>query len=131
MLATPADIFSIVQATAFALPCFFGGAAWESDLEWTPRWIVIVTCVILAGLLAYATWSSVDSVFLTLASYFGVINIVLGMKACGTIVHNRYRIFGALGVSYTVGLLLGPLGVILLTVPAVLFANRKAASNSW
>jgi hypothetical protein len=64
-----------------------------------------------------------------IAIIFAGTNVALGYKSGRSIKHKRRRIFTVLSVSYMTGLLLGPVGVIILCVPSVLFANRNTASN--
>lgn len=130
MLATTADMFAIILAMSFALPCFLVGVTWASELAQTPRLILIATCMFVVGLLAAVTWFALEPVFVAIAIVYAVVNVILGVKSCGAVVQNRRRIFVALGVSYAIGLLLGPLGVIILTIPSLLFANRNAVQNS-
>ena len=131
MIATPADIVAIVLAMAFALPCFLVGVTWASDLDPTRRWLLTIVCVIIAGSLATVTWFPLVPIFLAIATVFAIVNIILGAKASNGIVNRRSRIFGTLGVSYSLGLLLGPLGIIIITVPALLIANRNTAAKDW
>jgi hypothetical protein len=125
MLATPADFLSMLLALAFALPCFLVGVAWGAQLSEKLRWIVTIVCSIVSGLLAAATWYSMGPVFIAIAGLFTIANITLGYKSGVSVLHNRFRIFGSLVVSFTIGLLLGPIGIIILTVPSVLIANRN------
>jgi len=129
MLATPADIFSIILAIAFALPCFLAGVVWTSSLDQMRRWMLIAVCTLIAGALAVPNWLSTNPIFVAIAIIFAGANVALGYKPRRSIKHKRHRIFTALSVSYTIGLLLGPLGVTILCVPSVLFANRNTASN--
>ena len=130
MLATPADFLSILLAMAFALPCFLVGVAWGSELSEKSRWTLIIVCSILSGLLAAVTWYSMGPDFIVIAILFTIVNVALGYKSGGSVLHNRFRIFGALVVSFTIGLLLGPIGIIILTVPSVLIANHNAQPES-
>lgn len=127
MLATPADFLSIMLAAAYALPCFLIGVVLASDLDATPRWALAIMFMIIAGLLATAIWSSLGPVFWVIATVVTIVNILLGVKACSNIVYHRRRIFGALSVAYAFGLLFGPVGAVILSVPAVLIANRDSS----
>ena len=129
MLATPADIFAIILAIAFALPCFLAGVVWTSSLDKMRRWMLITVCTLIAGSLAVPNWLSTDPIFVAIAIIFAGANVTLGYKSGRSIKQERSRIFTALCVSYTIGLLLGPLCVIILCVPSVLFANRNTATN--
>ena len=130
MLATPADIFLIVPAMAFALPCYLIGVAWASDLAQSHRWTLTIVCAVVAAWLAAVIWLSLDLYFVAVATLFAIVNVTLGFKSCVGVVHNRRRIFAALGASYAIGVLLGPLGVIIFAVPSVLLANRAPAPGS-
>lgn len=130
MLATPADIFSIIVAMAFALPCFLVGVVWASDLDQKTRWIITILCTLIAGSLAAANWFSMVPLLVAIAIVFAVVNVFLGYRAGSSVRYKRRRVFASLGVSYTIGLLLGPLGVIILCLPSVLIANRNAAQNT-
>jgi hypothetical protein len=129
MLATPADIFTIVLAMAFALPCYLLGVTWASDVAGTPRWIVTIACLLIAGALAVATWFPLVPYFVAAGIIFAVLNVALGVKSCRDVAHSRKHIFSGIGIAYGIGLLFGPLGVVILTVPAVLIANRKPAPS--
>ena len=126
MLATPADFLSMLMALAFALPCFLVGVAWGSDLSRKSRWIFTIALSILSGLFAAMTWNSMGPIYSVIAIFFTIVNISLGYKSGVSVVRNRFRIFGTLVVSFTLGLLLGPIGIIILVVPSVLIANRNA-----
>ena len=130
MLATPVDYISMLLAMAFALPCFLVGVAWGSDVSKLVSTTSTIFCSIIAGILAALTWYSMGPEFIVIAIVFAIANVALGYKSSVNIPHNRYRVFGALVASYTVGLFLGPLGIIILTVPSVLIANRSTQSGS-
>jgi hypothetical protein len=125
MIFTPADLFSTLLAMAFALPCYLCGAVWASDLNSTHRWLLIFTCIVIAGALAVPIWLAMVPSMAVIALVFMSANIWLGAKSCSAIFRNRSRIFGTLSVAYLLGLLLGPIGVVILCVPSVLIANRS------
>lgn len=129
MLTTPASTIEIVLALAFALQCFLIGVFWMSDLTLAQRWMLSVVCVLVAGLLASRIWFPTEPFTAGSAIVFAALNVVLGTKACAVVTRNRLRVFGALGASYSIGLLLGPFGIIILVVPSVLLANRKAPDS--
>ncbi|GAA5504614.1 hypothetical protein Rcae01_00053 [Novipirellula caenicola] len=91
--------------------------------------MLITICTLIAGSLALRNWLSTVPIFIAIAIVFTVANVALGYKSGRSIKHKRHRVFAALGISCAIGLLLGPLGVIILCVPSVLFANRNAAPN--
>lgn len=130
MLTTPADILSMLLAMAFALPCFLVGVAWGSELSEKSRSIIMIVCSILSGLIAAATWYSMDAMQIAIAILFTMVNMMLGYKSGVSVLYHRRRVFGALVASYAFGLMLGPIGIIILTVPSVLIANRNSQSMS-
>ena len=113
MLATPADIFSIVLATAFALPCYILGVTRASDVDGLSRWLITIVCVLVAGFLAVATWFPLVPNLVIAAIIFAGANVFLGVKSCRGVVHSRRRVFTAIGIAYSMGLLLGPLVLVL------------------
>lgn len=124
MLATPADIVSILFALAFALPCFLAGVVLTSRLDRRHGLMLIILCTLIAGAFAVPNWLSVDRIFATIAIMFAGACVALGYQSGRSIKYKRRQIFVALTVSYTIGLLLGPIGVVILCVPSVAFANR-------
>ncbi len=126
MLAAPADLFSILPAMAFALPCYLCGVFWASRLNSTHRWLLIATCALIAIALAIPVWLRTIPSLAVIAFVFMVVNIVLGVKSCWAIPWSRRRVFGTLSIAYILGLLLGPIGVVILCVPSVLIADRTA-----
>ena len=130
MISCPADVIAIALAWAFALACFLCGVILASDLNSKPRWLAFGLCFLMAAALAEITWHSLVPINIAIETVFAITNGVLGFKAGKSVVHQRLRIFGALSIWYSLGLVLGPLGVILLTVPIVLVTNRNVASDA-
>ncbi len=126
MLATPADIFTLVLAMAFAIPCYLVGVAWSSELRGASRWCLTSLCVLIARVLAVVIWFPPMSYLFVAAIVYAVANVMLGAKSCRCVPLNRCRIISALSIAYTAGLLHGSLGIVMLTVPSVMNANRTS-----
>lgn len=125
MITTPADLFSILIAMACALPCFLCGVFLATGLNRIRRLLLSSACLVIAGILAVQIWMTPAPYVAVLAMVFMTANTLLGAKCCSSILRNRGHIFGSLSVAYLLGLLLGPLGVVILCVPTVLIANRS------
>lgn len=130
MLSTPAEIFAMLQAMMFALICFLVGVAWGVKLRTSMKWTLTTICVTIAGTLATVTWGLSELSYVMIAILLGCASIILGFKSGQSILSNQRRIFMTLVASYMFGLLLGPVGTIILAVPSVLIANRIASSKS-
>lgn len=130
MLAAPADLISICFAMAFALPCYLCGVVWVSNLSAMHRWLLISACLLIAGALSVPIWRTSVPTVAVIALVFIAANALLGAKSSAAICQNRIRIFGSLSISYLLGLLLGPIGVVILCVPSVLIANRSVRPES-
>ena len=131
MVATPADPFSIFGAMFFALPTFFAGVAWSSEMTRAARVAACFACgvvgvVLAATIWSFATWSFPDVYFPISAIVFAIANVTLGVLASRRVSHYRRRVFAALGLSYAAGVPLGPLGCMLFSIPSVLIASRGA-----
>ncbi len=125
LVTTPADIFSMAKAMAFALPCFLVGVIWGSPATQVQRALLTCICTAGAGYLFASTWFPLDSVTLIPAVIFAATNVYLGYRSGEIIQHHRTRLFLAIATAYLVGLPLGPAGVLLTTIPTTLIAGRK------
>ena len=123
MLATPADLISIAFAMVFALASFLIGVLWGSELSLVPRWILASGCLTVAGVIAIDIWHSAPLISVALALLLAIASGILGYKSVLSVVHRRLVVFSSVAISYAVGLLLGPIGVFILTVPTVLIVN--------
>ena len=113
----------------FALPTFFAGVAWRSEMMPVARVTACISCGVGGVGIAAIMWSFSDIYFPVAATMFAIANVTLGVLACRHVSRHRRRIFAALGVSYTIGVLLGPLGCLLLTIPSVWVANRRDTTD--
>jgi len=123
VLATPADFISIAFAMVFALASFLIGVLWGSELSLIPRWLLISVCLTVAGVIAIDIWHSAPLITVAFALMLAIASGILGYKSVLSVVHRRLVVFSSVAISYAVGLLLGPIGVFILTVPTVLIVN--------
>ncbi len=121
----PADLVSILCAMVFSLLCYLSGVVWASDLNGTYRWLLMSVCLVIAGAIAVPVWLGAPPAMVLIALLLLGANVWLGAKSCAAISRKRTRLFCTLSVSYLLGLLLGPAGVVLFCVPSVLIANRS------
>jgi hypothetical protein len=128
MVATPADRNSSNLAMAFALPCFLFGAAWASGSSIKCKCGFAIFFSIAASAIATCIWLPPDALFTPIAILFTLANIVIGYQSARSICRKRRRVFAALGLSYLIGVPLGPLGVVVLSIPSVLLANSSVDS---
>lgn len=124
-LATPADLFAILTAMIFALPCYLLGVVWGSEIRGSMHWLISIPCALVGSFFAVVTWFPLVPYNVSAAVVFAVGNFILGMKSCRDVIHKQRRIFTVLSLSYLTGLLLGPFGVVILCVPTTLIANRN------
>lgn len=129
LVTTPADMFSMVQAMAFALPCYLVGVIWGSPATQVQRTLVTCICTVAAGYLFSSIWVPLDSVAHIPAVIFAATNVYLGFRSGKIIQHHHKRLFVTIAAAYLVGLPLGPAGVLLLTIPTTLVAGRKLRST--
>lgn len=129
MFATPADLVSITLAKLFFLAVFLIGVLWGSGLSPVTRWILVCVCLTIAGIIAVDLWRSASSDLIAIALMLAVACVILGFKSILGVVHRRLGIFSALSISYIIGCLYGPLGVLILTVPTVLVVSYAPRSS--
>lgn len=130
LVTTPADMFSMVQAMAFALPCYLLGVIWGSPATQVQRTLITCSCTLAAGYLFIATWAPLDNVASIPAVIFATTNVYLGYRSGKIIQHHRKHLFVYIATAYLVGLPLGPAGVLLLTIPTTLVVSRKLRSTA-
>lgn len=128
LVTTPADLFSMVWAMAFALPCYLLGVIWGSPATQIQRGLITCSCALVAGYLFVSTWIPLDSLSLIPVVVFAATNVYLGYRSGKIIQHHRKPLFLAIATAYLVGLPLGPAGVLLTTIPTTLIAGRKLRS---
>lgn len=121
MFVTPADPLSMAIAMAVALSCFLLGVIWAAVLKAPVLGPTLIAFSLSASVLALALLPSPTSTLIL----FHTANVVLGVFACRLVIQGRRLIFSVLGVAFMLGFLLGPVGVVILTVLGVIVANRN------
>ena len=63
------------------------------------------------------------------AFFYALGSICLGYYASGKLLCHRSRILLSVGIAYSVGAFLGPLGAVVSSVPSAIIANRNSDSR--
>lgn len=124
MLATPADIFRILPAFVFGLPCFLFGAIIGSTLKTSAKLLALLPLVLSAAFLWHHVWWPLDVFFVAVAFIYVGLSVWLGVRASWALVERRRQILTWFSVGYLGGIILGPLGSIVASALAAVIANR-------